>query len=462
MKYRRYSLILLFFLFWGGQLNAQEYKLKINVLNFRGDRAYLASLRGNESKMIDSMFVANGEILFSFGKDATVGMYRVFFDSPSYGGMFDRDPLYVDILFNYENIDMITSYEAPFEDMVVKESVENKKYFEFLHLKSIYRTKLSLLLSLYDLYGPGDQFFPHLYHELVELQKDYNDSLLVLSDADPEMLSSSIISTYREPVFDPKENPDLDEFMRENYLEPISFDDPRLLNSPVITNKILTYLSFFRIQSAQQEEQEEAFIQAVDNIMAEVSYNEELYDFVLNYLIDGFERFKMERVLVHIADNHLTGECKTENEEIVKERLDAYKRMAEGNKVPDINLLDPFDVPHRLSDVTSDRILLIFWSSECPHCTNLMPRLNKWYKEEKNSSLEVYAVSIDKSRADWEEFVLLNELEWINVYDPDGWESKISRQYNLYATPTMFLLDSNREILAKPVTFREFLKAVRN
>jgi peroxiredoxin len=319
---------------------------------------------------------------------------------------------------------------------------------------------LGLLLTLFDLYRPGDDFFPAMHKELLSVQKTFNDSILLMSDTDPTMLSSSIISLYQEPLFDPLKEPDLDEFMRINYLKPVSFDDPRLLNTPVITNKILTYLSFFRVQT-DQETQELAFIQAVDNIMAEVSYNEELYDFVLNYLIDGFERFQMERVLVHIADNHLTGECKTENEEIVKERLDAYKRMAEGNKVPDINLLDPFDQPHRLSDLDDEIVLLIFWSSECPHCTNMLPRLNEWYKEDKGSlDLEVYTVSIDKSRADWEEFVLLNELEGINVYDPDGWESKTSRQFNLYATPTMFLLDRERKILAKPVTFKEFLKAL--
>ncbi|MGC9344113.1 MAG: DUF4369 domain-containing protein, partial [Bacteroidales bacterium] len=309
-------------------VHSQDHMLQMSVYNYRGDRAYLASLRGDESKLLDSTMVVGGELKFTFPPDYIPGMYRIFFDTPSREGMFDREPSYVEILYNHEDMQMLTSYSSPFEDMVVKESRENQKYFRFLKLKSAYRNRLGLLLSLFDLYRPGDEFFPAMHKELLNVQKTYNDSILLMSDTDPNMLSSSIISLYQEPLYDPLKDPGLDEFMRINYLKPVSFDDPRLLNTPIITNKILTYLSFFRVQT-DQETQELAFIQAVDNIMAEVSYNEELYDFVLNYLIDGFERFQMERVLVHIADNHLTGECKTENEEIVKERLDAYKRMAE-------------------------------------------------------------------------------------------------------------------------------------
>ncbi len=440
---------------------ASDHNLHLKVEDFRGKRAYLASVEGDNQEIVDSILVVDGEIHFLLNDSIPAGLYRVFFDDPRQPGRFNRDPVYVDVLFNHEDIKLRTNYNRPFEDMVVIESKENNKYFTFLSLKSGYRERLGMLLPLLEVYSREDDFFNSVHNELLRIQKAYNDSLVLLSDKDPEMISSSLISLYREPVYDPLKNPDLEEFLRDNYLDPIAFNDPRLINTPAITNKILSYLSFYRIPGANQAEQEDAFIDAVDRIMAEVSYNEKLYDFVLNYLIDGFEQFKMEKVLVHIADNHLTGECKTEDEEIVRERLDAYKRMAPGNKVADINLLDPYDNPHRLSDLESNVRLLVFWSSECPHCENLLPRLSKWYKEENERNIEIYSVSIDKSRADWEEFVILNDLDFINVYDPEGWESKTSRQYNLYATPTMFLLDREMKILAKPVTFREFRKELK-
>jgi len=40
--------------------------------------------------------------------------------------------------------------------------------------------------------------------------------------------------------------------------------------------------------------------------------------------------------------------------------------------------------------------------------------------------------------------------------------SKIARQYNLYATPTVFILDKNRKILAKPLTMRDLRRDIHS
>lgn len=444
-------------------LKAQQYEIKVSIPDYPGKRAYLALLQGDESILVDSTSVSNGRIDFWFDEENIPGMYRIFLSDPSLSQMRRREPVYFDFLFNRENIELMSSYSSLIEDMVVFKSEENKKYFDFLKLKSGYRRHLGLLLPLTDVYDSTDGFFVPLRKETLNIQLKYSDSLVKLADTNPQMLVSSLIALNKEPVYDPGKHEDLTIFMRKNYLATVSFTDERLLNTNAITQKIISYLSFYRGQDMNKQEQEKAFIRAVDKIMEEVSYNQEIYDFVLDYLIDGFEQFQMEEVLVHIADNYLTGECKTDSEEIAKERLEAYQRMAPGKKVPDINLLDPFDIPRRLSSLENDLILLIFWSSECPHCTNLLPRLNKWYnKEKENYDMGIYTVSIDKNRIEWEEFVLTNELEWINVHDPEGWESTTSQRYNIYATPTIFLLDSNLNILAKPITFKDIKQAIEN
>ncbi len=441
-------------------LMAQNYELKIEVRDYPGEKVYLALIQGDDVVPMDSAVVSGDHFVFSLEENSVPGMYRVVFPLTQ-NNQGRRDPLLLDIIFNQEDIELITSYPQVSNEVEVINSEENKKYFRFLKLESDYRKHLALLFPLAELYDTSDSFFEALHQELIYIQKDYNNSLVKLANTDPDMLVSSIISLHMEPVYDPLINGDPITFMKDNYLRPVSFNDGRLINTKYLSQKIISYLSFYRQDnSSSKREQEESFIEAVDKIMQEVSYNEKIYDFVLNYLIDGFEKFQMEEVLVHIAENHLDGECKTESEEIVKERLEAYKRMAHGNKVPDINLLDPFDIPYRLSSIEEQMILLVFWSTECPHCTNLMPRLDKWYTNENNDKrLEIYTVSIDKSRADWEEYILMTEPGGIHVYDPEGWESKTSQRYNLYATPTMFLLDEELRILDKPVTFRDFKSA---
>lgn len=442
-------------------LHSQNYSLKVDVPDFPGGRVYLASFHGDEQGIIDSTLVNQGSISFIMKENYTPGMYRLYFSDPAESRMRRRESVSIDFIFNREDIELMTSYNSVMDEMAVLLSEENLKYYDFVKLRSDYRTHLGLLLPLTEVYDSNDKFFTPLREELLNIQKEYNDSLVKLSDTDPEMLVSSLIALNKEPVYDPGKSEDISLFMRENYLKPVSFTDERLINTNALTQKIISYLSFFRQPGMSKEQQEEAFIKAVDIIMVEVSYDQKIYDFVLNYLIGGFEQFQMEEVLVHIADNHLAGECKTESEEIAKERLQAYQRMARGKEVPDINLLDPFDAPQRLSSLNNERILLVFWSSECPHCTSLLPRLKKWYEEEKeNIDIGIYTVSIDKNRLDWEEFILENNLNWINVYDPEGWESKTSQRYNIYATPTMFLLDEDLRIIDKPVSFREFKQTV--
>jgi len=50
---------------------------------------------------------------------------------------------------------------------------------------------------------------------------------------------------------------------------------------------------------------------------------------------------------------------------------------------------------------------------------------------------------------------------WINTREPMGWEGKSAEDYNIYATPTMFLLDRERRIVARPFTLRELRREIR-
>ena len=49
---------------------------------------------------------------------------------------------------------------------------------------------------------------------------------------------------------------------------------------------------------------------------------------------------------------------------------------------------------------------------------------------------------------------------WISAHDPLAWDGKVAADYFIYATPSLFLLDRERTILAKPTSFGQFLKAL--
>jgi hypothetical protein len=40
------------------------------------------------------------------------------------------------------------------------------------------------------------------------------------------------------------------------------------------------------------------------------------------------------------------------------------------------------------------------------------------------------------------------------------WDGKVATDYNIYATPTMFLIDKKMKIIAKPISFNELIKTI--
>ena len=435
--------------------------MQISLADFGGDRAWFCAYRGDQLMLIDSFSVLGGKIITDSYQEYNPGLYHLYLEDPGQIQMHEHEAPGLDLVLDHENIRLETSMEDLTGKMVVFESISNKAFYRFLKMNRLYRSRLGNLLELMGMYNSTDDFKSRLAEEIVRLQKAYNDSILVISQLKSKSLISGLITFMFEPVYNPSTGEDFQSFMKENYFNELNLNNASLLNSPFLTQKIITYLNFYISPGSSFSEQENAFITAVDKIMKETQYDQEVYDFVLNYLIDVFEKFQAETVLIHIADNYLSGECETDNEKIMRDRLALYRGMTVGSRVKDINLLDINDHPKRLSDLQNEYVLIVFWASWCQHCQKFIPRLNEWYLNEgQKLGIGMYMISIDTSKADWEEFVYINEISGTNVLDPEGWEGKVARQYNLYATPSLFLINNDREILAKPVTIRDLRKAI--
>ena len=456
MNLNRKALLLVLSFYLLLNVNAQEIHFSIEGMLV--EKVYLQIYHGDDLSIVDSAIVINDEFHFNNGSYKT-GLYKLVLGDMRDAELFNIEVPTLEFIGSQEDMSFQTSYFAPQENMNVLQSVENEIFYKYLSLNSDYRESLGSLLNVLPKYTSQDKFYPFLSMEMVRLQRDYNDKLLLMASGESDSFISAYLKFMIEPVYDPSSGLGIKEFMRDNFFDPIDFNSPVLINSPAIPQKILAFLSFYANSDYSQEEQEQAFILAVDALMDELKYSAECHGFVLNFLIDGFQRFQMETVLVHIADNHLSEECETDNEKIMQERLLGYQAMAPGKVVKNISLLNEFDQAVSLSDSQNEYRLIVFWASWCHHCTKLLPQLHKWYlKEGENYDLEVYAVSIDSSKANWEEFVFLNDLKWINVLERKGWDGKVAQQYNLYATPTMFLINRKREILSKPLSLRELNK----
>lgn len=134
---------------------------------------------------------------------------------------------------------------------------------------------------------------------------------------------------------------------------------------------------------------------------------------------------------------------------------------------PEINLPNPKGDSIALSSFRGKVVLIDFWASWCPPCVKEQPELVKLYKQYKNKTFtagngfEIYGVSLDSKRENWEKAIAKWKISWTQVSDLKFWSSPVARIYNLQEIPANFLIDSNGNIIAKDLhghDLEEFLK----
>jgi len=143
---------------------------------------------------------------------------------------------------------------------------------------------------------------------------------------------------------------------------------------------------------------------------------------------------------------------------IFKRKLDVARRIDVGLQAPDISLTDISGKEVSLSSYRGKITLLDFWASWCGPCRMENPAVVKAYKAYHDKGFDIYAVSLDASKAPWKAAVAKDSLAWTQVSDLKGWKSPAAVLYGIQAIPSNILIDKNGLILAKNLRGEELEK----
>lgn len=130
-----------------------------------------------------------------------------------------------------------------------------------------------------------------------------------------------------------------------------------------------------------------------------------------------------------------------------KEMINAKLQI--GSIPPEIILFSPDGEKKSLSSLKGKYVLLDFWASWCKPCRNENPNLVMLYKKYHKKGLEIFAVSLDRSKTEWTDAIKKDKLGWIHVSDLKEWKSVVVRSYNIDGIPLSYLLDKDGKIIAK-------------
>ena len=425
------------------------------IRNGAGKRITLYSMYGEKLTLMDSAVVdQSGHLAFSLKPATPEGLYRISLAKDNY----------FNLVLNHENIEFVTDVNDLSDSIRFSSSTENQLYVMFRKMDRTNQAKLELLVPVLDYYPEKDAFYSRIVNEFETIQKRQLGVIDSVARLYPESYSLRIVRLQQAPFIPASMGKDERmSWMKNHFLDQVNFKDTLLLRSDAWVNKAVSYLSLYSNNRLAQKQLEAEFIKAVTVILSAATVNAEVYKFLLDYFVGGFDKYHFDNVITYIADNFQDPfSCEDQaRKSSLQKKLENFKKISVGKIAPDIVVPDLKRKPVKLSEINSEFTLLVFWSSECSHCIEMMPKVKQLYDKQKPKRMEILAVSLDTSSTSWSGFIKKEKLNWINACELKGFNSTSTDAYNIYATPTMFLLDREKKILSKPISYRELEDALR-
>jgi len=235
----------------------------------------------------------------------------------------------------------------------------------------------------------------------------------------------------------------------------IDYTDPRLQKSGLLGDVIESH--FWLIENSGRS-LDSVYIEmnkSIDILVENLLPDEQKLNEITEYLFKFLEKRSLFKASEYLALKLLNEQGCTINNDFAAQ-LESYRAMKKGNIAPDFEFekeifapgYEGTKQPKKLSDLENKYTVLVFGASWCPQCPGELSMISGLYKKWKEQSVEVVFVSLDEDEKLFKSFAKV--FPFISICDYQKWESTIVKNYHVFATPTIYLLNEKREILLCP------------
>ena len=392
-----------------------------------------------DSVTVDGTKRTVGHFSFELPENTKVGSYRVTYRTEEAG--------FVDFIFNKEDVSFAFHPDYPEQSVVFSKSEENIIYREYLSDISVAQQKLDSL-QITALKNPD-----------VDLKAAYVSGLQKINSIQQEYLKATenkyvnpfIKATLRANAKELQTTPKMYmSNMINTFFNNMDFSDKTLLNSSFLVDRITDYV-FYINYSENKETQQKLYknsIQTVLNKITDLPFKKD----VIEFLIAQFENSKNLELLDYLFESHYKKLPEgLQNKNFINEKMALFATEI-GRTAPD------FSWKENGKNLTLSKLdeaknyVLVFWSTDCSHCLKEIPQLYTFLQDKKD--IKVVAFSLERNDFGWNN-MKTTLPNWHHVLGLNKWENKIARTYNIMATPTYFVLDANKKIIAKPEELKD-------
>ena len=445
---------------------AKGRNISITLTPLKNCKVYLGSHFGKTMALVDSAFLnEKSQGAFKGLTKLTGGIYFVV--SPQLTIQFE-------LLMDAEQHFSMAADTALKDKAVITGSFENdlfKNYSAFTLTKGRYMAQLENEFRA----QKSKEDSIRIRNEIVKTDKELQDYRNNISKKNANSLLAMLLNTMKRPTLPAipivKGKPDSlypYRFVKDHFWDDVAFNDDRLLRTPFFEQKLDDYFKNF------VSPEPDSVISEVKYILLSARTGKEIYPYLLTKFTNKYmtpEFMGQDKVFVYLFENfYAKGDTvllSPASRKTITER--AYSLMANqiGLPAPALNLTDTTGKISPLYNIDAPFTIVAFWDPNCGHCKEEIPRLDSMYKAKwKAFGVAVYSVNIYENEIPaWKKFIKdKNLVGWTHAYETK--EAKAAGEkagqpnyrqlFDIYKTPTLYLLDKDKHIIAKQLSLEQF------
>lgn len=432
-----------------GAIAQSATSIQVTVDGFEGTEAYLAYYYADKQYISDTASASNGTFTFEREETLDGGIYLV---------VLPPENNYFEIIVDQDQeFSVETSTEDLVGNMKVSGSEDNKVFYGDIQYLGNQRKKMDTLSAEGSELEEGSEAYSAIQAKIKALDTKVKAQRLQVVNSHPDMLYAKIIQAMKEPEVPEEVKAEGQEatffWYRDAFLEAVDFQDKRLLRTPVMWNKVTTYLDKLTYQMP------DSINKSADEMIERARGNDDVFQYLVINILNKYAQSKimgMDAVYVHLVEKYyMSGDAFWADEEQVNkmaERALAISPTIVGRIAPNFRVQDTDGNWQHLHGVQGKFTILYFWDYDCGHCKTVTPKLGELYPDYIEHDVKLFALSINGDIEMWKEKLKEYGLDQgINVQDHTR-QSGFDSMYDIRSTPRIFILDEDKNIIAKQVS----------
>ncbi len=252
-------------------------------------------------------------------------------------------------------------------------------------------------------------------------------------------------------------------YFKSHFWDDFDFADERFVRTPFLQQKLDRYLKELTVQQA------DSLIKEADLVVGKAlaGKNNDVKSYAIWYITSQYEQPKVmgtDGLYVHMFEKYYaTGIMPTTDTSTIRkigERVATLKPTLVGKTLVAPVVSDTLRRPIAFSALKADYTVVYFYAPHCGHCRDSAPKLKKFVDDYKGKGVEVLAIPVEDSPEEWKKFIREFKLQKaINGFDYTL-RTNFRQQYDVWTTPTTYVLDKNKKIIARKLPVEELEKFI--